>query len=404
MMPLAKLRRGGLRNLGVASSICALLLALSACSQVNADSSGNATVALTKTLRIPSPLASEGIENQYSQLAWHPVTHELAANTMSGPWVFIVNPETGAHQTLRVRERGSEFRLAWLPKSRELAASSFPYWSWVQWHFEGERIERTERQGLVRIDILNRRAYQGLTLPGMGEVFLMAGESLEPIGKSHARIALYSPDSSEPQLVWEFPNDGTHHHVGQTAAALRDGELIVAVFSDHSVPVDPKTPTEKVWEAGWDNDVWLVNLTQGKVQCRLNALEHRRDPWGNIGWQFRAMALAQDGGTLAISSSGAFDVFDTRTCKPVRRLQDNYKDDSGSRWEMVFTADGRYLIGVGPDVRVKEGGWLEVWRTADWKQLIKRPEADANSVAAHPRDNVFALGRVGRIDLYTISE
>jgi hypothetical protein len=400
MMPLAKLRRGGLRNLGVASSICALLLALSACNQVNVDPSGNATVTLTKTLRIPSPLASEGIENQYSQLAWHPVTHELAANTMSGPWVFIVNPETGSHQTLRVRERGSEFRLAWLPNSRVLAVSSFPHWNWVQWHFDGGKVERTERQGLVKIGTLNRHAYQGLTVPGMGEVFLMAGNSPEPIGHDHARLALYSPDSAEPKQVWEFPDDGTYYHTGQTAAALRDGELMVAVYSLHYLKSKPSDEPM----SNWDFDVWLINLTQGKVQCRLQALERRRDPWGNIGWQFRAMALAPDGGTLAINSTGAFDVFDTRTCKLVRRLQDAYKDDSGSRRNLTFTADGRYLIAAGGDVRVREGGWLEVWRTTDWKRLIKRPEAEANSVAAHPRDNVFALGRVGRIDLYTISE
>ncbi|SOY59688.1 hypothetical protein [Cupriavidus taiwanensis] len=399
MMPLAKLRRGGLRNLGVASSICALLLALSACSQVNADSSGNATVALTKTLRIPSPLASEGIENQYSQLAWHPVTHELAANTMSGPWVFIVNPETGAHQTLRVRERGSEFRLAWLPKSRVLAASSFPYWNWVQWHFDGGKVERTDRQGLVKIDILNPRAYQALTVPSMGEVFLMAGDSVEPIGDDHARLALYSPDSPKPKQVWEFPDDGTYYHTGQSAAGMREGELIVAL-QVHRV-IKPGTRTELAIS---EDDVWLVNLTQGKVQCRLDALEKRRDPVGNKGWQFEALSLTPDGSSLAVNSSGAFDIYDTKSCRRTHRLIDYYRDRSGSRSLLEFTSNGRYLIGAGGDVRVKEGGWLEVWRVSDWTRIRMGPEQSTWSLAVHPTRSEFALGRVGRIDLYTISE
>jgi hypothetical protein len=83
------------------------------------------TVSLEKTIQVPfpQPLKDANVSfMQFSKMDWGGKNGEIAASVRQGPYVFVVDPNSGLSRYTRTSEHYGNSKLSWFPNSTLLAA------------------------------------------------------------------------------------------------------------------------------------------------------------------------------------------------------------------------------------------------------------------------------------------
>ena len=140
------------------------------------------------------------------------------------------------------------------------------------------------------------------------------------------------------------------------------------------------------------------------MKCKLDIFDGRQvDRWGNdppTNSGVGSMAISPNGLQLVSNSTKSFDVFDMNNCKQIKRIED-YSIRGLKPGKLRFSGDGKYVIGITPDVHSSKGGWLRIWKTSDWTKVLEESIPEPQSLATDNSGKYFAVGfATGKIIIY----
>jgi WD40 repeat protein len=354
---------------------------------------------------------------QFTDMDWNAKTNEIAAGIEQGPWVPIVNVDTGHTRVIRTGERGGDRKVAWVPDSAQLmtVGSLLKTTDWLTnlqvYDTQGDMASPALTPHQNRADFL-----KGITLPDGRKAVLSFGEPrVDWIEdgkyryKNNVKNFIYiheAPNWEAGNALTFFPQDGKTYYANQVDVKQVGKDVLVAVVGLKQAGGPPI-----------HNDylTWVVNITSGKTLCTAQTYP---DPGGNNldqdssgEWvnpaQSEAVALSNSGQWLAVRTGKHLEVIDVASCSRSQRLWTHPKIGIGAgfRKNMAFTPDEKYLVTIGSDVRSRHGGYLNVWRIPDGKHIHQADIRNPTSMAADPRLRRFAIeSSEGELTLYRIKD
>ena len=345
---------------------------------------------------------------QFLHLDWSATTGEIAASAIQGFYVHLVNPDTGVTRSINVVEYASGRHLAWLPNTTLLVikGSLLDRYGNVQvYDMAGD----TTKPALNRFMSLPT-TLKGITLPDGKPAFVALGEpkpsSVENGVKYYAYIHA-GPDWSPVQKVQVFPNDGTTYHIQQATVRQTPNGIYAAIHAHQVIRPGGARLPDGSWQTSISQeDAFIVNLSTGKTLCQIDVYEGDPTTDGRSSSASYGIALSASARWIALSTGKMFDFYDVKTCKRIYRLAGKDFDPRGAGFiAPVFTADEKYLILAGSDVRTREGGYLNVWRVGDGKLIYHDEELRPQALTVDPKSNRFVIGHdQGQLTLFHIED
>lgn len=334
---------------------------------------------------------------QFQYLDWSATTGEIAASAIQGPYIYLVNPETGSTRTIRTAARGAGRSLTWLPNTTLLMADGAmqdPYGNAQVYDTAGDLTQPTV-SGFMNI----RTLVKGIILPDGQPAFVVLGQpkltSVENGIKYYAYIHA-GTDWKPVQKLQVFPNDG-YTYLPRHAAITQTVDGIYAFIQ------------AQFGKLGEDQglNVWLVNLSAGKTSCRIDPSEGAANINERYSFTLRGVGISKNANWMAANTAKTFDLYDAKTCKRLYRLSD--RDGSYPRGAgfvaPVFTPDEKYLILAGSTVRTSKGGYLNVWRVTDGKLIYHAEELRPQALTVDPNSKRFVVGHAqGQLTIFHIED
>lgn len=346
---------------------------------------------------------------QFQHLDWSATTGEIAASAMQGPWLYVVNPATGATRTIRTAIRGVGRALTWLPNTTLLMADGA-----MQELIGNAQVYDTVgdlSQPAMGTFMNMRTAVKGIVMEDGRPGFVVIGDpkltSVENGVKYYAYIHI-GPDWKPARKMQVFPTDSTVYHV-ESAAVTQTPIGVYTVLQAHQVirPGGARLP-DGHWQTPITKDVaFIVNLSTDKTLCQIDIFG--ADPTIDRTYVSlpRGIGISKNGRWMAISTQQMFDLYDVKTCKRLHRLSDrnDLYPRGGGFVAPVFTPDEKYLILVGSTVRTSQGGYLSVWRVADGKLIYHDQELRPQALTVDPSSKRFVVGHdQGQLTLFHIED
>ena len=374
-------------------------LAFAACADGNLTST--VRVVRDKQIQVPLPPAFSippAVEYmQFQHLDWSATTGEIAASAIQGFYVHLINPDTGATRTIDVVGYAFGRHLAWLPNSTLLVT-------------KGGMLDRSgnvqvyDMAGDTTKPVLSRfmnppTAIKGITLPDGKPAFVVLGEPKLSSIENGIRYFAYihaGPDWKPVQKVQVFPDDGYSYHP-RHAAITQTADGIMALI---------QAQFGKLGEEGGFH-AWLVNLSTNKTLCRIDPSDGTGTMKPGDSYTMEGVGISKAARWMAVNTSKTFDLHDAKSCKRLYRLGAGEDSDPrrGGHVAPVFTADEKYLILAGSDVRTRKGGYLNVWRVADGKLIYHDEELRPQALTVDPKSNRFIVGHdQGQLTLFHIED
>lgn len=356
---------------------------------------------------------------QFTDMDWNAKTNEIAAGIEQGPWVPIVNVDTGQTRVIRTGERGGDRKVAWVPDSALLMTegSLLPSkWAtnWQIYDTQGELLDKP--QFAVRKN--GPQVLKGITMPDGNKAVLSFGkpradwlEDGEPRYAAGVKNFIYiheAPNWEAGKPLTYFPQDGKTYYADTRGVDVRQvGDDVFVSVVGLRQEVGPPIVNEHL--------TWVVNITTGKTLCKMNTYP---DPGGSYRDQFRdgswhsgssadGVALSSTGQWLAVRTGKHLEVIDVKACNRKQRLWTYPKIGIGAgfRKNIAFTQDEKYLVAIGSDVRSRSGGYLNVWRISDGDHVHHADIQQPSSLAVDPRLKRFAVEfGTGELTLYRIED
>ena len=345
-------------------------------------------------LGLPSPWPIKA-ENQYAKLEWSSVTNELAASIYQAPFIYIVNPTNGHYRKIINAERGGEFSIAWSSKSHLLIADVYKSFNLYDVAPESPLSKTIDKVG-------ETLTFQGLQLTDGRDVFVRTLQTTLPyVGH------VFIQDAQDGHILSRWYQDPNYpiQRIWDAVTTKIDGKLYSAIWLSYQTPRADSVyhnpinaPTNSA------TDIWIINLTNGGVKCKLDIFDGRQvDRWGNdppTNSGVGSMAISPNGLQLVSNSTKSFDVFDMNNCKQIKRIED-YSIRGLKPGKLRFSGDGKYVIGITPDVHSSKGGWLRIWKTSDWTKVLEESIPEPQSLATDNSGKYFAVGfATGKIIIY----
>ena len=354
---------------------------------------------------------------QFTDMDWNAKTNEIAAGIEQGPWVPIVNVDTGQTRVIRTGERGGDRKVAWVPDSALLmtVGSLLKTTDWLT------NLQVYDTQSDMSSPALiphqNRADFlKGITLPDGRKAVLSFGEPRvdwiengEYRYKNNVKNFIYiheAPNWEAGKPLTFFPQDGKTYYANQVDVKQVGKEVLVAVVGLKQAG-GPPIHNEYL--------TWVVNITSGKTLCTVQTYpdpggkdldKNIRGEWGNASTA-SGVALSNSGQWLAVRTRKHLEVFDVNTCNRKQRLWTYPKIGIGAgfRKNIAFTQDEKYLVAIGTDVRSRSGGYLNVWRMPDGDHVYQADIPEPESMAVDPRLKRFAVEfGTGELALYRIED
>lgn len=353
---------------------------------------------------------------QFTDMDWNAKTNEIAAGIEQGPWVPIVNVDTGQTRVIRTGVRGGDRKVAWVPDSALLMTEgSLQPSKWAtNWQIYDTQIDLDKPQFAERKN--GPQVLKGITMPDGNMAVLSFGEPrVDWIEdgkyryKNNVKNFIYiheAPNWEAGKPLTFFPQDGKTYYANQVDVKQVGKDVLVAVVGLKQAG-GPPIHNEYL--------TWVVNITSGKILCTAQTYP---DPGGDYldqdssgEWvnpaQSEAVALSNSGQWLAVRTGKHLEVIDVASCSRSQRLWTHPKVGIGAgfRKNIAFTQDEKYLVTIGSDVRSRHGGYLNVWRIPDGKHIYQADIRDPTSMAADPRLRRFAVeSSQGELTFYRIED
>ncbi len=353
---------------------------------------------------------------QFTDMDWNAKTNEIAAGIEQGPWVPIVNVDTGQTRIIRTGERGGDRKIAWVPDSGLLMTSGslLPSKWLVNWQIYDTQGDLEKPQFAVRKN--GPQVLKGVTMPDGNKAILSFGspradwlEDGKPRYAAGVKNFIYiheAPNWEAGKALPFFPQDGKTYYADSRGVDVRqvDDNVLVAVVGLRQ-EVGPPIVNEHL--------TWVVNITTGQTLCKMNTYP---DPGGNYrdqlsdgswhsGSSADGVSLSSTGRWLAVRTEKHLEVIDVTACNRKQRLWTHPKIGIGAgfRKNIAFTEDEKFLITIGSDVRARSGGYLNVWRIPDGEHVYQADIPQPASLAVDPRLRRFAVEfGTGELALYRI--
>jgi hypothetical protein len=368
----------------------------------------------------PSDYNSNGIpirSMQFRHMDWNAKTNEIAAGVEQGPWVPIVNVDTGQTRIIRTGERGGNRKIAWVPDSAQLmtVGSLLKTTDWLTnlqvYDTRGDLLQPVLTPHQNRADYL-----KGITLPNGQKAVLSFGEPrVDWIEngkyryKDNVKNFIYvheAPHWEATKALTFFPQDGKTYYANEVDIKQVGGEVLVAVAG---LQQESGPPIQNAYLT------WVVNITSGKTLCTLPTYpdpggeyrdKTRLGEWVNAA-HAEGVAISNQAKWLAVRTGKHLEVIDVANCSRALRLWTYPKIQIGRGFHqnIAFTQDEKYLISIGVDVRSRNGGYLNVWRIPDGEQVYHADIEQPESLAIDPHLRRFAVGfGNGELSLYRIED
>jgi hypothetical protein len=355
---------------------------------------------------------------QFTDMDWNAKTNEIAAGIEQGPWVPIVNVDTGQTRVIRTGERGGDRKIAWVPDSALLMTEgSLQPSKWAtNWQIYDTQIDLDKPQFAERKN--GPQVLKGITMPDGNKAVLSFGEPrVDWIEdgkyryKNNVKNFIYiheAPNWEAGKALTFFPQDGKTYYSDSSGVDVRQlgGDVLVAVVGLRQ-EVGPPIVNEHL--------TWVVNISTGKTICKMDTYPDpggsNRDQFSDGSWHngssAHGVSLSSTGRWLAVRTGKHLEVIDVASCSRSLRLWTHPKIGIGAglRKNIAFTQDDKYLITIGSDVRAHLGGYLNVWRIPDGKHIYEADIREPSSMAADPRLRRFAIeSSEGELTLYRIED
>ena len=346
---------------------------------------------------------------QFQYLDWSATTGEIAASAIQGPYVYLVNPATGATRTIRTAARGAGRALTWLPNTTLLIADGAkldPYGNAQVYDTAGDVTQPALSSFMnIRIEV------KGITMDDGRPGFVVIGDpkltNVDNGVKYYAYIHA-GPDWKPVRKVQVFPSDGTVYHV-ESAAVTQTPIGVYTVLQAHQVirPGGARLP-DGHWQTPITKDVaFIVNLSTDKTLCQIDIFG--ADPTIDRTYVSlpRGIGISKNGRWMAISTQQMFDLYDVKTCKRLHRLSDrnDFYPRGAGFVAPVFTSDEKYLILAGNTVRTSQGGYLNIWRVVDGKLIYHAEVLRPQALTVDPNSKRFVVGHAqGQLTFFHIED
>lgn len=355
---------------------------------------------------------------QFTDMDWNAKTNEIAAGIEQGPWVPIVNVDTGQTRVIRTGERGGDRKIAWVPDSGLLMTSGslLPSKWLVNWQIYDTQGDLEKPQFAVRKN--GPQVLKGVTMPDGNKAVLSFGEPRadwledgKPRYAAGVKNFIYiheSPNWEAGKPLTFFPQDGKTYYADSRGVDVRQvGDNILVAVVGLRQEVGPPIVNEHL--------TWVVNITTGQTLCKMdtyldpggnNLDKNIRGEWNNATGA-TGVALSSSGQWLAVRTRKHLEVIDVNRCTRIQRLWTYPKIGIGGgfRKNIAFTEDEKFLITIGVDVRSRSGGYLNVWRMPDGDHVYQADIPEPESMAVDPRLRRFALQfGTGQLTLYRIED
>ncbi len=355
---------------------------------------------------------------QFTDMDWNAKTNEIAAGIAQGPWVPIVNVDTGQTRVIRTGERGGDRKIAWVPDSALLMTegSLVPSKWLTNWQIYDTQANLDQPQFAIRKN--GPQFLKGITLPDGRKAVLSFGEPRvdwtengEYRYKDNIKNFIYiheAPNWEATKALPFFPQDGKTYYADSRGVDVRQvGDSVLVAVVGLRQEVGPPIVNEEL--------TWIVDITKGKTLCKMNTYPDpggsRLDQFSDGSWHSASSAdgvgFSSQGKWLAVRTGKHLEVIDVANCTRVHRLWTHPKVGIGAgfRKNIAFAQDEKYLISIGTDVRSRNGGYLNVWRIHDGKQIYHADVQEPQSLAVDPRLRRFAVEfDDGALRLYRIED
>jgi hypothetical protein len=303
-------------------------------------------------------------------IAWGPVTNQIVA---VGHHTILIDPVSGklARIDPGLKPSSGETYFNWSKSSPILAMTR---------RFDTNILDTSRIHDPVIAKIV-MTAPHVLTTAGAsvvkqekGELLVLAGVGQKKQNITNPDVIAYDLKTGIQKLTWRFPDDGTNYFIGEAKSAIADDQNIyVAAYTHRVVPKgvrDDMPPAEM--------DIWIINLSQGKLHCRLNIYDKdgqkiQRSPSGLPVVAFNDLDFSPNG-RWVIASHGQFtDAYDAKTCNRIARLIERPKvfdmdSTTPGFGKPKFSQDSRWLLGYS-----SVPANIQLWRTSDWKKVYEAP-------------------------------
>lgn len=246
-------------------------------------------------------------------------------------------------------------------------------------------------------------AYGASVVKGDRELLVIAGQGRGERTGSAADIAAYDLSTGEKKLSWKFPNDGTRYYISEAHPVISENnDVFVAAYVNHVIQkgnLNIKSVAEE--------DVWIINVSQAKIHCRLNIYDENtlRNSNGTPILAFSGLDFSSNGKWVVASSGQYTDIYDAHSCKRLKRVFDHpnisdVRSKTPSFGKPKFSKDSRWLLAYAPVVAN-----IRLWRTSDWLKVYDSPFAEKNPSAAdfNADGSRFAVATENKIVLYKIN-
>ena len=397
--------------LGSAQCVCLALLVCLTLGTSHAQTAGIKPAALPPTIIDPSVsvfleknVPMPGIESRrestrLSRIVWSEVTNQIAASAFVSAQQYVVDPDSGKAVVFEAGISGlDDTLLQWSRKQSLLIASKgvvTKVYDTAESPAQAPRLIREIKTAVPRPLIVRSVS---ITASGQDEWMVLGGETNRELDPGNPDIAAFSLATGQRKLEWQFPSDGTNYYLGANASAGSNGNTILAGWV-HNVIV----PGIGAQRAQSTHTMWVIDLTTGKKRCEFD-FEEDRIPF--ISLNSNEPSLSSDGRWLVMSAGwGAqmfMNIYNLESCERVvkQRVGANpaYRN-------YAFSPNGKWLVAAMPMFFGDyDQGRLSMWRTSDWKLVYDAPAPAHHSAAFNKTSDRFAVGLIGNMHIYRITE
>jgi hypothetical protein len=390
---------------------------LTSCAQKDQGVATQVRIVREQQLQVPFPKEfsnSPVVEFlQFAELEWGEATGEIAASAHQGSWIYIVNPQTGVTRTIRTGQPGNARKLSWIPNTKLLVSEGSLL------HFAGNAQvydTTTDLSQPLSSEFMNARsALRGITLPDGRPGFVSVGEPKSFNTESGVKHYAYFHAVQESKPISKekiFPTDTSYYHIEPiTRTAVGFAETPAGLISAKQVHVVIKPGGIRQPDGSFSNaiskhEVWVSNLSTGRTLCQIYNFDESPYAGGGTA-SARGIGLSKSARWMAVNTSKGLDLYDAKTCQRMHRLSQGAHalPQIGGQGRPMFTADEKYLVIIGVDVRTSKGGYLSVWRVADGQLLYNDEIDNPNALAVNPKEKRFVVGHnKGQLSFFRIDD